>query len=144
MTIFKLAIICSEFNEPVTSKLLSSAKSRLKDTGYADRDYDSFLVPGAVEIPLLAKRLASTQKYDAIICLGAVIRGETSHYDYVCSQVSQGTMQVSLEFDLPVIFGVLTTENADQAFARAGGSHSDKGVESVDTALSMLELLSTI
>ena len=137
----KLAIVISRFNEPVTTKLYDGAIKRCRELSIEiDKASDVVWVPGAVEIPLIAQRFAKTKHYDAIICLGAVIRGETSHYDYVCSQVSYGCQRIALDFDLPVIFGVLTTENAEQAFARAGGAHSHKGIESVDAAAEMVRL----
>ena len=138
---FPAAIIVSRFNEAVTEALLEGALARLSELGFKENDITTVHVPGAVEIPLVAKRLARTQQFEAIITLGAVIRGETSHYDYVCDQASQGCQRVSLEADLPVIFGVLTTENREQAMARAGGSHSHKGRESVDAAVEMVSLL---
>lgn len=140
----RLAIVCARFNEPVTSKLLHGARSRLLALGYVEDDVPVFHVPGAVEIPIVAQRLARTERFDAIITLGAVIRGETTHYDYVCEQVSQGCQRVMMDYDLPVIFGVLTTENGEQAFARAGGAHSDKGAEAVDCALEMIDVLASI
>jgi 6,7-dimethyl-8-ribityllumazine synthase len=137
----KIAVVVAKFNEPVTGRLLAGCEKYLKEQGVELEQQDIVWVPGAVELPLLAQTLAKKGIYDAVICLGAVIRGETGHYDFVCQQVSQGVMQVMLEYSLPVVFGVLTTDNADQAFARAGGSHSDKGVESAQTALEMIELM---
>ena len=98
-------------------------------------------VPGAIEIPLVAKLLAESNRYKAIIALGAVIRGETSHYDYVCDQVSQGCQKVMLDFNIPVIFGVLTTENEEQALARVGGVHGHKGIDAADAALEMIQVV---
>ncbi|MGB6976649.1 MAG: 6,7-dimethyl-8-ribityllumazine synthase, partial [Gammaproteobacteria bacterium] len=98
-------------------------------------------VPGAVEIPVTAQQLANTGNYDAIICLGAVIRGETDHYEYVCHQVSDGCQRVALDHHLPVIFGILTTDTVEQALARAGGSHGHKGRESADAALAMVAIM---
>lgn len=134
-----IAIITSRFNEKVTQRLFDGAKQRLAELDVPAENIHEFWVPGAVEIPLIAQRLAKAQKYDAIITLGAVIRGETDHYDYVCQQVSYGCQRVALENDVPVIFGVLTTENAEQAFARAGGDHSHKGIESADAAVEMIK-----
>lgn len=138
---FPVAIIVSRFNKKVTSALLEGALQRLREKGFAEEAITVVHVPGAVEIPLVAQRLAKSQRYSAIITLGAVIRGETSHYDYVCEQVSQGCQRVAMEHDIPVIFGILTTENGAQAMARAGGGHSHKGIESVDCAQEMVALL---
>src|SRR5437868_2345916 len=106
----KIAIVCSVFNSEICEKLLAGATTRLIELGINSNQIEIFKVPGAIEIPLIAKLLAKTNKYQAIISLGCVIRGDTSHYDYVCDQVSQGCQRVMLEFDIPVIFGVLTTE----------------------------------
>ena len=140
----KIAIIKSRFNQPVTSKLLEGALERGQECDIARDDIKVVEVPGAVEIPLVAKLLAKQKQYDAIIALGAVIRGETSHYDYVCDQVSQGCQQVMMEFELPVIFGILTTENAVQALARAGGEHSHKGRDAIDAALEMVQICQSL
>ncbi|MCH9644257.1 MAG: 6,7-dimethyl-8-ribityllumazine synthase [Gammaproteobacteria bacterium] len=140
----RLAIIVSRFNEPITSKLLEGALKQCQKLKIPEQQVKVCEVPGAVEIPLIAQRLACQGHYDAIICLGAVIRGETTHYDYVCQQVSQGCQKVSLEQDLPVIFGILTTENADQAYDRVGGAKGHKGEEAVDAALEMVELLHSL
>lgn len=136
----KIALVMSEFNGFVTEKLLSGAVARLQQRGVSDANITIEKVPGAVEIPLTAKLLAKTKQYQAIICLGAVIRGETGHYDYVCEQVSQGCQQVMMTFDIPVIFGVLTTDNAEQATARVGGQHGHKGEEAADAALAMIRV----
>lgn len=141
---FPLAIIVSRFNEPVTSKLLAGALNKLKELSFPEHLINVIHVPGAVEIPLVAKYIAKQHKAKAIITLGAVIRGETGHYDYVCQQVSDGCLQVSLEYALPVIFGILTTENSEQAFARAGGTHSDKGAEAVISAIEMVSVLAKV
>lgn len=134
----RFAIIISRFNEPVTSKLLEGCLSRLAEAGIEpDAAKDIRWVPGAVEIPLIAQRYARSGDYDAVICLGAVIRGETTHYDYVCQQVSYGCQRVALDHDLPVVFGILTTENADQAYDRLGGAHGHKGVDAAEVALEM-------
>lgn len=137
----KIAIITSRFNEEVTEKLKSGAIEELNKLNIASDQYDLFDVPGAVEIPLIAKKCALTKKYDAIICFGAVIRGETTHYDYVCEQVSVGCQQVMMQFDIPIIFGVLTTENEAQAFDRVGGAHGHKGKDAVHAALEMVALI---
>lgn len=139
----KIAVITSRFNESVTKALKAGALERLLERGVDETQMVTVDVPGAVEIPFVAKLLAKQQQYDAIICLGAVIRGETTHYDYVCEQVSQGCQQVMMQYDLPVIFGVLTTENAKQAFDRVGGAHGHKGRDAADAALEMIEISNT-
>ena len=116
----KIGIVCARFNEFITSKLLGGAMDALVRHGVADSDVDVAWVPGAFEIPLAAQKMAATGKYDAILCLGAVIKGSTSHYDYVCAEVSKGIATVSLSSGLPVLFGVLTTDNIEQAIERAG------------------------
>src|SRR5690242_13114389 len=135
-----IAIVVSRFNHEVTERLLHGAQERLKALNFPSENVTVVWVPGAVEIPLIAKRLAGQARYQVIICLGAVIRGETSHYDYVCDQVSQGCQKIALEYDIPVIFGVLTTEDEDQAFARAGGAFGNKGSDAVDAALEMISV----
>jgi 6,7-dimethyl-8-ribityllumazine synthase len=134
----KIAVITGRFNEPVTSKLYDGCIKRLEEQGVTLEDDDIRWVPGVVEIPLIAQRFAQ-KGYDAIICLGAVIRGETTHYDYVCQQVSYGCQRVALDYDVPVIFGILTTENGDQAFDRVGGKHGHKGKDAADTAMEMIK-----
>jgi len=136
----RIAIVVSQFNHEVTDRLLTGTVDRLNELGFSDRAIKIIKVPGAVEIPLMAKLLARSKKYQAIICLGAVIRGETDHYDHVCQQVSIGCQQVMMEFTIPVIFGVLTTNTTRQALARAGGKHSNKGRYSADAALTMITL----
>ncbi|MDX1902370.1 MAG: 6,7-dimethyl-8-ribityllumazine synthase [Gammaproteobacteria bacterium] len=138
------SIVVSQFNEGITNKLLQGALTRFQELKIPEENIHIFRVPGAIEIPLTTKLLAKTKKYNAIICLGAVIRGETSHYDYVCQQVSAGCMQVMLEYKIPVIFGILTTENEKQAEDRAGGKEGHKGIEAVETAISMLKVISSI
>lgn len=135
----KIAIVTSRFNEPVTTKLYAGCVERLQELGVTLEEGDSCWVPGAVEVPLVAQRYAQ-RGYDAVICLGAVIRGETSHYDYVCQSVSYGCQRVALDFDVPVIFGILTTENGEQAFDRLGGAHGHKGCDAADTAIEMIKL----
>ena len=137
----QIAIVTSRFNEDVTRRLQVGAISRLKERGFTTSQITSHWVPGAVEIPLVAQNLARTKKYAAIICLGAVIRGETSHYDYVCEQVSNGCQRIALDNNLPVIFGVLTTENEQQALDRAGGRYGNKGIDAADAALEMIQVL---
>ena len=143
----KLAIVISQFNQVVTEKLLSGALDRLAEMGIKEDQIKTIWVPGAMEIPLMAKKLAKIKiRYDAIVCLGAVIKGETNHYDYVCQQVSLGCQQVALEYEIPIIFGVLTTQNKKQAFDRAGGDkqRSNKGAEAVNAAMMMIESIREI
>ena len=134
----KIAIVVSEFNQTVTDKLLEGALDEAKQ--HPIEMPDVFKVPGAVELPFTAQQLASTKQYNAIVLLGCVIQGETNHYDYVCMQVSQGTQQVMLQYNLPVIFGVLTTQNLEQAMARAGGAKGNKGRDALKAAVSMAKL----
>ena len=133
----KVGIIVARFNEFIGSKLLSGAVDGLVRHGVNDDDIEVAWVPGAFEIPVAAQRMAQSKKYDAIICLGAVIKGSTSHYDYVCAEVSKGVASVSLQFGLPVMFGVLTTDNIEQAIERAGTKAGNKGY---DCALSAIEM----
>lgn len=134
---FPIAIVVSTFNEPVTNALKDGALQRLKEYGFKSDDITLVEVPGAVEIPFVAQLVAKSGQAKVIIALGAVVRGETTHYDYVCDQVSQGCQRVMLDYGLPVIFGVLTTENDEQAWDRLGGKHGHKGKDAVDTALAM-------
>ncbi len=134
-----IGIIVSEFNTEITELLYENAIARLKELDLLDQNITAVWVPGAIEIPLAALTMAEMESFDAIICLGAVIRGETSHYDYVCEQVSQGCQQVALSQKIPVIFGVLTTEDESQAFDRV-----QKGSEAVDAALQMISILQQI
>lgn len=136
-----IGIVVSRFNQNITERLLQGALERLSELGIARADTHVFWVPGAVELPLAAQQLAKREECDAVICLGAVIRGETDHYNYVCQQVSYGCQKVALDFDIPVIFGVLTTENEQQALARTGGEYGHKGREAADTALEMIALM---
>ncbi|MDF1758711.1 MAG: 6,7-dimethyl-8-ribityllumazine synthase [Legionellaceae bacterium] len=138
---FAVAIIVSLFNQEVTSELLKGAVSRLIELGVSEDDITIVEVPGAAEIPFVAARLMDTDKYEVVIALGAVIRGETTHYDYVCQQVSDGCQNVSLTFDIPIIFGILTTENEAQAWDRLGGKHGHKGKDCADSAIAMLNVL---
>jgi 6,7-dimethyl-8-ribityllumazine synthase len=142
--LYRIAIIVAQFNETITDQLLAGAIERLHELGFSNDYVTVIQVPGAVEIPLAAQRLAKTELYEAIICLGTVIQGETNHYDYVCEQVSQGCQRVALDQDIPVVFGVLTTKNEEQALARAGGSDGHKGIEAVDTAVEMVAALKKI
>ena len=133
----KVGIVVARFNEFIGSKLLSGAIDGLVRHGMNDDYIEVAWVPGAFEIPVMAQRMAQSKKYDAIICLGAVIKGSTSHYDYVCAEVSKGVASVSLQFGLPVMFGVLTTDNIEQAIERAGTKAGNKGY---DCALSAIEM----
>ena len=137
----KVGIVAARFNEFITSKLLSGALDGLKRHNVEEDDISVAWVPGAFEIPLIASKMAKSGKYDAVICLGAVIRGSTTHYDYVCSEVSKGIANVSLASDIPVLFGVLTTENIEQAIERAGTKAGNKGY---DCALSAIEMVNLI
>lgn len=137
----KIGIVASRFNEFITSKLLSGAIDCLERHDVSNKDIDVAWVPGAFEIPLIASKMAQQNKYDAILCLGAVIRGSTSHYDYVCNEVSKGIAHVSLTHNLPVMFGVLTTETIEQAIERAGTKAGNKGFECAQGAIEMVNLL---
>lgn len=140
----KIGIVVAEFNRDVTSKLEEGALAFLKEKGLKPKNIEVIHVPGAFEIPLIAKALLKTKKIDAVIALGAVIRGETTHYDYVCQAVERGCTQLQLEFVKPVVFGILTTENEEQAFDRVGGKHGHKGRDAAETALRMVEALKNI
>ena len=137
----KFCIIISRFNEFIGSKLLSGAIDELKRHGVDESNIDVVWCPGAFEIPLVAKKCAASKKYNAIITLGAVIKGSTSHYDYVCAEVSKGVASVSLETGVPVIFGVLTTDNIEQAIERAGTKAGNKGSEAAKSAIEMANLM---
>ena len=137
----KVGIVASRFNEVITSKLVSGALDGLTRHDVKEEHIDIAWVPGAFEIPLIASKMANSRKYDAVICVGAVIRGSTSHYDYVCNEVSKGIAQVSLSSGIPVLFGVLTTENIEQAIERAGTKAGNKGY---DCALSAIEMVNLI
>lgn len=141
---YNVAIVVSRFNVAITERLYDGAVERLKELDFANEHITTVWVPGAIEIPLAAQRLARSNNYEAIICLGTVIRGETSHYTAVCQQVSFGCQKVGLENDIPVVFGILTTENEKQAQERAGGKHGHKGREAVDAALEMVSVLRQI
>ena len=137
----KVGIVASRFNEFITAKLLGGALDGLKRHEVDEEDIYVAWVPGAFEIPLIASKMAKSGRYDAVICLGAVIRGSTTHYDYVCNEVSKGIATVSLATDIPVLFGVLTTENIEQAIERAGTKAGNKGY---DCALSAIEMVNMI
>lgn len=140
----KIGIVASRFNEFITSKLVSGAEDSLKRHGVSDDDMSVAWVPGAFEIPVIAKRMAKSGKYDAVICLGAVIRGATSHYDYVCAEVSKGIAAVSLDTGIPVLFGILTTDTIEQAIERAGTKAGNKGSDCAMSALEMVNLIKNI
>jgi len=140
----KFGIVIGRFNEFIGGKLLDGALDGLKRHGVKEEDIDIAWVPGAFEIPLIAKKMAKSSKYDGVICLGAVIKGSTLHYDLVCSEVSKGIANVSLETEKPVIFGVLTTNTIEQAIERAGTKAGNKGYECAVSAIEMANLLNTI
>nr|WP_264144424.1 6,7-dimethyl-8-ribityllumazine synthase [Metabacillus halosaccharovorans]MCV9888291.1 6,7-dimethyl-8-ribityllumazine synthase [Metabacillus halosaccharovorans] len=140
----KVAIVVARFNEFITSKLLGGAEDALKRHGVEESDVTVAWVPGAFELPLVAKKLAESGKYDAVITLGTVIRGATTHYDYVCNEAAKGVSQASLTTGVPVIFGVLTTESIEQAIERAGTKAGNKGYEAAVTAIEMGNLLKTL
>jgi len=140
----KIGIVAARFNEPIVSKLLDGALDALRRHDVKEDDISVAWVPGAFEIPVTASKMVKSGKYDAVICLGAVIRGSTSHYDYVCSEVSKGVAHISLNAGIPVIFGVLTTENIEQAIERAGTKSGNKGFDSALSALEMVNLLKSL
>jgi len=140
----KFAIIVGRFNEFISSKLLSGAIDGLNRHGAKEDDIEIIWVPGAFEIPLVAKKLAKSNKYDAIICIGAVIKGSTPHFEYVSNEVAKGIANVSLSTEIPIIFGVLTTDNIEQAIERAGTKNGNKGYDAAITAIEMANLLKNI
>lgn len=140
----KFAIIVGRFNEFISSKLLSGAIDGLNRHGAKEDEIEIIWVPGAFEIPLIAKKLAKSNKYDAIICIGAVIRGSTPHFEYVSNEVAKGIANVSLSTEIPIIFGVLTTDNIEQAIERAGTKNGNKGYDAAITAIEMANLLKNI
>ena len=137
----KIGIVASRFNEFIVSKLIGGAQDALIRHGVADNDITLAWVPGAFEIPLTAQKMAETGHYDAVICLGAVIRGATSHYDYVCAEVSKGIAAVGLKTEIPVIFVIVTTDNIEQAIERAGTKAGNKGYDAACTAIEMVNLI---
>jgi 6,7-dimethyl-8-ribityllumazine synthase len=140
----KFGVVVGRFNEFIGGKLLSGAIDGFKRHGVEEEDIEIAWVPGAFEIPLAAKKMVNTKKYDAVICLGAVIKGSTPHFDYVSSEVSKGVASVSLETGVPVIFGVLTTDTIEQAIERAGTKAGNKGFDAAVTAIEMANLLKQI
>lgn len=137
----KFGIVAARFNEFIVSKLVGGALDTLHRHETADGDIDVAWVPGAFEIPIVAKKMAESGKYNAVLCLGAVIRGATTHYDYVCNEVSKGVAQVGLQTGVPTIFGVVTTENIEQAIERAGTKAGNKGADAAMAAMEMASLL---
>ncbi len=140
----KFGVIVARFNDFITSKLLDGAQDSLLRHGVSDEDIEVTWVPGSFEIPLVAQRLAGTKRYDAIICLGAVIRGGTPHFEYVASEVTKGIAQVALNTSMPVIYGVLTCDTIEQAIERAGTKQGNEGAKAALTAIEMVNLLNTI
>ena len=140
----KIVIVASRFNEFITSKLISGAVDMLKRHGTKEEDITLAWVPGAFEIPQVAKKIADSKKYDAIICLGCVIRGATPHFDYVSAEVSKGIASVALSSDIPISYGVLITENIEQAIERAGTKSGNKGSDAALTAIEMINLYSKL
>ena len=137
----KVGIVVARFNEFITSKLLGGAIDGLKRENVKEEDIEVAWVPGAFEIPLIAKKMANSKKYDAVICLGAVIRGSTSHYDLVCAEASKGIAQTSLASGVPVMFGIVTTDNIEQAIERAGSKAGNKGYDCALGAIEMINLI---
>jgi len=140
----RIGIALARFNEAVTNRLLEGALTALREHGIAEDAIDVATVAGAFELPLCAQRLAVTRRYDAVIALGAVVRGDTPHFDYVAGEAAAGLARAALHHDLPVAFGVLTTDTMDQALARAGGEHGNKGYDAAMTALEMIGLLRAV
>jgi len=140
----KIGIVAARFNDFIVSKLLSGALDGLRRHDVDEDMVDIAWVPGAFEIPLIASKMAESKKYDAVICLGAVIRGSTGHYDYVCSEVSKGIATASMKSGIPVMFGVLTTDNIEQAIERAGSKAGNKGYECAVGAIEMINLINAI
>lgn len=140
----KIGIVVARFNEFVTKNLLAGALEACERFEIQNNHIDVAWVPGAFELPLIAQQMAQSKKYDALICLGAVIRGSTPHFDYVCSQAAAGISKVSLEENLPVIFGVLTTDTVEQALERAGTKMGNKGFDAVATAVEMVSLINKL
>jgi 6,7-dimethyl-8-ribityllumazine synthase len=140
----RIAVAVSRFNEVVTGPLLEGAVAALRRHGVADEDVEVAWTPGAFELPLAAQRLAESGQFDAVVCLGAVIRGETAHFDYVAGECAAGIQRVALDTGVPCVFGVLTTDSLAQAVDRAGGKHGNKGWEAATTAIEMAALLESL
>ena len=140
----KIGIVAARFNEFIVSKLIGGAEDALKRHGVREDDIELAWVPGAFEIPLIAQKMAHSKKYDAVICLGAVIKGATSHYDYVCAEVSKVIATVSLNSNIPVMFGVLTTDSIEQAIERAGTKAGNKGFDVAVSAIEMCNVIKTL
>lgn len=140
----RFAVVVSRFNQPVTSRLLDGTLDAFRRQGVADEDLEVAWAPGALEIPLVALRLARSEGFDAIVCLGAVIRGETAHFDYVAGECARGVQRVALETGVPCMFGVLTTDTVEQALDRAGGHHGNKGWDAAMAAVAMANLLDSL
>ncbi len=137
----RIGIVVARFNQAVTDALLAGARDALAKHGVAEDSLDVVIVPGAFELPLCAQRMAATGRYDALVCLGAVVRGDTPHFDYVAGEAARGIGAVARRYDMPVSFGVLTTDDMSQALARAGGQHGNKGYDAAMTALEMVAIL---
>ena len=140
----QFVIVVSRFNQHITSKLLEGAEQCLRDNGVPEKNWKVVFCPGAFELPQVANRLAAQNKWDAIICLGAVIRGDTPHFEYISSETARGIQDVALRYSLPVVFGVLTTDNERQALDRAGGAQGHKGWDAALTALEMAAFFKTL
>jgi 6,7-dimethyl-8-ribityllumazine synthase len=140
----KFALVVSRFNDFITEKLVSGALDALVRSGAADEDLEVVKVPGAFEIPLVAKKMANTKRFDAVICLGAVIRGSTPHFDYISAEVSKGVAMAGMESEIPVIFGIITTDTIEQAIERAGTKAGNKGWSAAIAAVEMANLLELI
>lgn len=140
----KIGIVAGRFNDFITNQLVSGAEGTLLSHRVKSDDIDLVYVPGAFEIPLVAKKMAESANYDAIIALGCVIRGSTTHYDYVCNQSAKGILEAGLSTDVPVIFGVVTTENIEQAIERAGTKMGNKGIDSATSAIEMSNLMNEL
>jgi 6,7-dimethyl-8-ribityllumazine synthase len=141
---FRFGIIVSRYNSMITARLLDGALDALKRTGAEEKAVDIYRVPGSFEIPLLAKRLATAKKYDAVVCLGALVRGETPHFEYISAEVTKGIAQVSLETGMPITYGIITADTVEQAINRAGLKSGNKGFEAAMTAVEMINLLKTV
>ena len=140
----RFGIVVSQFNEFITTRLLDSALETFKKGGASDQDFRIVKVPGAFEIPLVARKLADTHQFDAILCLGSVIRGETAHFDFICAETSRGIARAALDTGVPVIFGVLTTETVEQALERTTSPQRNRGIHAAQAAMEMASLMKKI